>query len=1113
MKYVPFENTNMFLPIPLPEEITYGYYLPGDTKPSEISLAESWSAFKGYYFFLSIPVESANKDALTELEKNLAAEPSLQNPLHTGACWWVNTPGSSAVQSVLQTDILDGNAYINTNVDLGFGTYQLPLFQGASLLFQPEGLLAAGYPVVPGAQPASTANGISLAVTGDEAGILKGQAMISDFSDNEYTGWSAGFRYNMPNLATGNYSSQYYPLFDNTPSTYWVLNVHWDPLHPLDGERSYMAFTGISFGLEKTAGTEDRFQIVPAGETLKTWWRTIYGHPVTMRPVTDGVNPAQLVFQSYANPVKSPAYYLAPKGAFELGATPDERGVCPLLPGLSGTERIQFAPGDEMIFYPGNAANAGNGLVSEGLDNKYTASWVFIQAKSAEAVVYSAAPGVASLYEPSVTTGLLDAYYAPTAQLPAAGSNTFCFPLAPYAGINAPQTNGFSPADMSAFESRLIAVAREQRMASMPIPENAFADGTVITTTTPQGLLASISGLQWKEVLLARNTELEVDFRFTNLPAVLRNAFQTEDLFLVISDAANIGAFDNALSIEGWQFNVDIPIRDPEKDPEHKNILILKFRKGAVTNLLFDTTQWTAPVTFNYDANQVVSTQSWLMDYCNEAITMAESNPPFASFASIVQNPEWYGILALRTNIDLGNFPKDLRGLLGAMDLTRFYAHHVGVQVSFVQEEASSTNKPASNTNKPLEVKKSNMFGMISYIDPAYQQTQGKAAGAGPRLAFVAEQNSVADVVYAYKVLILQVIFANTVLTNFDSKLELTARKWFEEAASLNVPGKDAGNDPANYSMIFNGHYENHDGHRTYTFLTQQDLTYQYFLTSKVLNYIEFVKAQFQTISSVVSDTDPDSEDIIARFTFYGFLNFTAQDKFDCFSYGAGKNEALQKGRGLYFSNLSLDVNFALNTNMNTTSGLTIKLNPRNVSFDQSMSTFREKSFVAAFPISPNAILQGSSDNTPKKLRYLPVLPPVEFSTAGIQPEWYAINFDMHWGGPGSLASQAGFIPQLMLAWSPGATSVNVGIFVRLPGSGGGNTFSIQNVLTLSAGPFQLKQVVHDGDKISYNFFLINLSLSLFGVRLPPAGNTNLVLIGDAEEPGTLGWYGAYINK
>jgi hypothetical protein len=1111
MKYSLLENTSVYLPDPLPAMITYGYYLPGGTTPAEISLTDSWSAFKGYYFFLTTPIPPTDTAALTELNKNLTAEPSLQKPLYTGACWWANTPGSSAMQSVLQTNLQGNNVTVYTNINLGFGLYQLPLFQGGSIIFQPEGILSTGYPIVPDAQTAAAAQGISFSAIGDQAGILTGQVMMNSFSNDEFTGWSAGFRYNMPSPITGIPCSQYYPLFNNTPTTYWVLNLHWDPLHPLDPDRSYMAFTGISFGLEKIADTNDQFQMVPAsGKALDSWWRTIYGQPVTLRPITDGSNPAQLVFQLYANPLQSPAYYLAPKGAFELQATPDKDGVCQLLPGLSGTESIRFAPGDDLLFYPGNAANAGSGLASQQLDNKYTTSWAFIQAKSAHPIVYSAAPAVASLYQASPTAGLLDAWYAPTAQLPATGTDTLCFPVTPYAGIDAAQTNAFPPDSIATFESQLIAVAREQRMAALPLPAVNSADAGTVTTTTPQGLLATISGLTWQEVLLARNTELSVDFRFTNLPPVLRNAFQTEDLFLVISDATNIGTFDNALSIEGWQFNINVPTRNPQEDPEQKNILLLKFRKGAITDLVLNTNQWTDPATFNYDANQVVSTQTWLMEYCNEAITMAATDPQFASFAAIVQDPEWYGILALRTDINLGNFPTDLRGLLGAMDLTRFYAHHVGVQVNFVQQDTS-------NTTQPLSVKKSNMFGMISYIDPAYQQTQGGSSTAPPaanKLLFEAAQNNVDDdVAYAYKVLILQVIFANTVLTNFNSKLELTARKWFEDAASLNVPGKGADTDPANYSMIFDGHYENHDGHRTYTFLTQRDLTYQYFLASKVLNYIEFVKAQFQTISNVASAASTDTENINARFTFYGFLNFNTQDKFDCFSYGSEAGQEELNGRGLYFSNLSLDVSFSLNTVTNTTSGLKIVLNPSNVSFDQSMSTFRSKSFAAAFPISPNAIFQGTGDSTPKKRHYLPVVPPVDFSTAGIQPVWYAINFDMHWGGAGSLASQAGFIPQLMLAWSPGATSVNVEIFVRLPGSGGGNTFSIQNVLKLSAGPFQLKQVEHSGDKISYNFFLINLSLSLFGIKLPPAGNTNLVLIGDAEAPGTLGWYGAYINK
>src|SRR5690606_33955724 len=116
---------------------------------------------------------------------------------------------------------------------------------------------------------------------------------------------------------------------------------------------------------------------------------------------------------------------------------------------------------------------------------------------------------------------------------------------------------------VAGFEGRLLSAYREKRMATMPVPENLATGDAPLTTTTQQGLLATIAGLAWNEVLLAKNTELPVDFRFTNLPTDLRNAFQSEDLFLVISDAAHIGTFDDALSIEGWQFNVHVPLRDP----------------------------------------------------------------------------------------------------------------------------------------------------------------------------------------------------------------------------------------------------------------------------------------------------------------------------------------------------------------------------------------------------------------------------------------------------------------------------------------------------------------------------------------------------------------------
>ena len=1111
--YTPFQtDSNLYLPDPAPEQISYGYYLPGADKPAQLSLEDSWTKYKGYYIFLYNTIDYTNKDLLTALEKQLSETAVLQQPTHTGAAWWTNTDDASSLQSVLQTKMTDNTILVQEAVQLGFGTYQFPLFRDAPLLLNTNGYLQAGYPAGTGAQAAAVEKSVSINVSGNMAGVLTGQVMINDFSSAEYTGWSAGFRYSMTDMDSGNLCSQYYPLFaPSETNTYWLFDLHWDPLHPLNSARSYLTFTGISFGLEKIADTEDRFQIVPgSGDTMPSYLRTIYGQPISLQPVTTGTTPAQLVFQTYADPAKSPAYYLAPKGAFTLGMKQESPAACQLLPGLAGTEAISFTPGDQIIFYPDNAAYADAGLSSVELDTTYTASWAFVKAIDSHApVIYAAAPTVASLYEPSNTAGLLDAFYNTTAQLPAEGTAALSFPLAPYAGLSTSKGAPFSPDKIAPFETKLIAPARKKQMDAMPAPKQSATDAPSVVTSTPQGLLATIAGLNWQEVLLAHNTEIPTDLRFVNLPVPLRNAFQTDNLFLVISDNKNIGTFEHSLSIEGWQFNIDIPARNPANDPDQRNILILKFRPGALFDLVADLKTWTDPLSFNYDSNQLQGTQTWLLNYFIDAQSQ-QDDPQYANFLNILQDPQWYGILALKVDINLGNFPKDLRGLLGAMDLKRFYAHHIGVQVNFVTQDAQ-------NLDKPIAVQRSNMFGLINYTDPSYHRVQQNSGdnGNGSTLTVKDADNSLQDATYSYKVLFLQIIFANTIITNFDSKLELTARKWFEEAASLNPPATktDDTPPPANYSMIFDGHYENHDGHQTYTFLTSKGLSYQYFLSSAVLNYTDFIKAQFQTVNSVPEKAVPTTELVTAKFTFYGYLNFRELENFDGFSFGAPKGQELVPARGLYFSNLALDVSFKLDTKQNSTSALAISLNTANTAFDQSLSTVRDKSFAAAFPISPNDILQGSGDNTPKKLNYLQVIPPVNFSTGGLQDAWYAINFDVHWGGPGALASQKGFIPQLLLAWSPGAGTANVGIFLQLPGSGGGgNTFSIQNVLKLSAGPFQLKKVVHDGDKVSYNLFLINLSLSLFGLKLPPAGNVNLVLLGDQEQPGTLGWYGAYIN-
>ena len=1090
--YIPFQpNSNLYLPSAALDKINSCFYLIGAEKPTELSLEDSWNKYTGFYIFLYQSIDYTNTEELAKLEEQLTLAEGLQEPQHTGAAWWINKETEGMLQSVIHTEVSENCIYIQRDIQIGVGGYQFPFFQNTAVLLDTDGLLYIGYPAVPDAQPSATGKSTTLVITGEQAGVLIGQVMINDFSDAIYTGWAAGFYYNMID-DTGNLYSQFYPLFESTASQYWLCDMHWDPLHPLAANRSYLSFTTISFGLQHIEGTQDQFEIVPfTGTLMPSYLRTLYGNAISLQPVATGSDPARLVFQKYANPAEPDALYLSPKGSFILNTEQIGTEPCQLLPGLAGTETISFTPGDSIIFYTDHTAFASEGLNSNTLDDTYTTSWAFIKtsAQSPDAI-FSAAPAVSSLYRPSQTPGILQAYYSSSALLPKLESDALSFPIVPYAGVSTQTAHSFPPDKIPLFESQLLASLRKLRMDAMPTPVKYFDTDTPITTTTPQGLLASISGQNWLEVILAHNTEIDTALRFVDLPVLLRNAFQSDNLFLVISDNKNIGKFDHTLSIEGWQFNINIA---SNQDQDPKNILLLKFRPGSILDLLADQSTWTDSSSFNQNKD-LSGIQTWLQEYCFDVIAHPD-DPQYSNFLSIINDPEWYGILALKVDINLGNFPQELRGLLGGMDLTQFYAHHVGVQLNFIAQDSE-------NESTSLRISKSNMFGLINYTDPSLE-----------RLA-VDTTNSLDDPSYSYKVLFLQVIFANSMITDYNSQLELNAMKWFGEPASLNAPDPEASStqNAANYAMIFDGNYENHNGHRTYTFLTKKGLSYQYFLNSNILNYTEFVKAQFQTRNNTVETETASIELVAARFTFYGYLNFKNLTNFDGFSYGASQERALESAKGLYCSNLALDIEFKLNLQDNKTSDLTITFDTAGASFDQSMSSFRDQSFAASFPISPNAIIQGSGDKTPKKLNYLPVTPPVELITTGIQGDWYALNFDLHWGGPGGLADQSGFIPQLMLAWSPSSSDTHFGIFLQLPGSSGGNSFSIQNVLKLSAGPFQLKRVLQKDNKISYNLFLINLSLSLFGLKLPPAGNINLALLGDQSQPGSLGWYGAYIN-
>ena len=1152
MKYNQYSTTRFFLPDNTEETISHGWYFSNnntDPVPQLIEVDASWNTYLGFYLFLTEPIAVSDSEALNHLVEALQGDETIQTPERTGVIWLANAIKPLNIHARIDAITVEKKPCVAKTSHLGFGTYQLPIFQGADIQLDEEALeLQIGYPMIHGAQKTSVGNGIRIPITGDSSGIAIGETLINDFSSNAQTGWSVGFKYNMSHVGT--LQSQFYPMFNTAPGQYVLFNMRWDPLHPLEHERSSLTFTGISLRIEKIGGTTDQFQIEAQENPnlLNTWWRTLYGAPIAVRPVLTGHRQAQLVFQQSANQgSRDPAYYLTPKGDFELCVVGQGGMQFKLLCGLAGTECFTFTAGsgtgelplgDLLKCYPNNAAysndypvvkkisTAGKTLALQAdltktlLKDTFKTAWSAIQPIGENPnVVYFVAPEAASLYVPSSTQGVLDSYYAETAVFTTEDIETgkIAFPMVPYAGVNHPQIGAFPANDIEPFELQIIGTARKQKIGAfnnLQMPKVANNEPTVLTAT-PQGLLASIQGGCWKKVLLARNTDCDEDFAFVNLPSKLRNAFQTNELFLVASDAKNLGIdFQNSIEIEGWTFHANVPTRTPGTLQTQSNMLLLKFRKGSVLELIRDVNAWTDAVDFNYDEDQVVATQTWLIQYCQDAIQMAHENERYAHFAALIQDPNWYGILSLKVDIDMGAFPKDLKGLLGAMDLSRFDAHHVGVQVNYIQPEAGDGTRATG-----IQVKKSNLFALISYIDPSYQQSQRSDARHLDVVGLTDAASSMDQVTYAYKVLTLQIVFANSAITNFESKLRLTARKWFDENASLNKPRSPLGlrndnvDEPANYAMLFSGHYENHEGHKTYTFLTQKNQSYQYFIESKVLNYVEFVKAQFNTLSSLPETPGSNVEDVICVFTFYGYLNFNELAHFDCFSYGSEKGNVALEGRGVYFSNMAVNVAFKLDTAHNTTSKMSFGFNPKHLAFDQSLSTIRKTSLGQAFPLSPHTILMGNGESTPSKQGYIHAVPPTDFISDPLENTWFGLDFELHWGGPGALADQAGFTPHLLMAWSPG-TALRTEILIRLPGTAsGGKALSLQNILKLKIGAFRFTITKQENDQISYNLLLTSMALSLIGLKFPAVGNTDLMLLGDPAEPGSMGWYGVYINE
>ena len=1143
------------------------YYVSADEVPTvdlppilDVDTAWSNATLRGYFLFLK--EEPSNIVVFA----GVVAEYGFDVPEHASFAWvqYQQTPPKiiTTYELDLEPGELPESVVIANATTIRFGSYALPFMQAGlvqAISTEADGIqqFRFEYPLaypsgrphdLPPETPRPTGTGMNVPLLGPQRYALQSLSLVGDFSNDSVHGFDVGLRYSYRQGSKD--LSQFYPIFA-LPSGYQIeFQVNWDPLAPLNPQRSWMKFTGNAYLVTITGEGTGKIEVAANANVLPTWLRTIYGKQLWLRPVLEGAHAAKLVMQPRPpDQAGETAFYMVPDGDYELigekqnGGGDNSLPQLQLLCGLAGTESINFYLGNPdtplttVRFHSWMPAfapvfpltDAKSGIESSGafrsqaeaeaqlLDSKWPTAWLSVAPSGAlpnTNSTYYAQPEQAALFEArkGAATNMLELYQAPVAEFDTASLAT-SYPIAIYAGLAGGQISGGFPADkVRDFEVQILnrfrkekisAISAAQRLAARK-SRGATAPATpppLITTTTPQGLVAKVQGMEWKSVLLAQNQQDGSKLEFTNLGDQLREALQSNQMFLVASLSAPLGQFQHNITIAEWPFDIDVGSNGTGSD--YKNVLIFKFGRGAIKDLVTDPKSWVNASGFNANPGLM---SLFLQNYITNAETNAEENYRFKKFVNLVSNPSWEGILALRVTVGISNFPDDLKGLLAGIDLDRFAAHHFGIETSFVQSDGG------------LRQDRSSLFGLISYIDRDYVAHQTvRAVHSEPRLiqhlthevAAIDPQNEF----YDFRVLQLEVVFENSELLDFTSKIQLTTTRWFGEPATLQSGYPP---DPIDSQSIdLDGSYEMHNGQRSYSFYTNLNQTYKFLIGSHVLNYVQIVKARFETLRS---DPRADlSEKIFTRFSFWGYLNFKEQPGFDLFSFGSQTNPQLSEKQGLYFSNLGITMDFTLRAD-ETTGSRNFAFDAGRASYDISQSEVRANSLFNRFPMKVTSILQSDGRGSPADLGYLSIRTPKDFRAMRLSKDWYAINLELNLGSMGDLAEKAGFSAGIILAWSPAETVVRAEVLIKLPGTGGGKKLlSLQGVLKLSIQYFEFTVLkLAQTQDIQYQLWFRNAGLSLLGMKLPTEGVIHMVLGGDPErklEAGSLSWMASYYRE
>jgi hypothetical protein len=454
-----------------------------------------------------------------------------------------------------------------------------------------------------------------------------------------------------------------------------------------------------------------------------------------------------------------------------------------------------------------------------------------------------------------------------------------------------------------------------------------------------------------------------------------------------------------------------------------------------------------------------------------------------------VSDPAWNGVLALRVDLTEA-LPGNLQGIVAGIDLTKFYGHHVGINVT-----------PLAQPPQP-----SSLFALIDYADLDPSAT---VLNRPPPTAGGAETSA-----YSFRVLTVLARFANSQIVTFQSEIVLTVTQLFGEPVQLQVA---QGAPPVvQNSISLAGHLEMHDGAAVYTFTSDQAARFL-FPSSNIFYYVDVAISQFQTLGVTAAGS---VSTVSSRFSLWGFFSFQPTQGIDLFSFG---NDPSAPPTGtpsaLAYANLGVNMSFQIDDPQNPPqSTVVFTFDPSAISFDPDQSTARPSTadsltLYSALPLQLDTIVSGSGV-LPQQNGFFSVVASAIKDVTGLVPsQWYGLAMSLNLGTMGALASLGSFNAQLIAAWSPGGIMPQVALLMQLPGTAPGKSeLSLQSVLRLGIGQITASVTGDATTGQSLALTLANVGLVFLGVKLPRGAAIDVSLIGNADAVTTssLGWYATY---